>query len=203
MGWSSSLVGGRVDNDILKNIQTSKTVYAVWEEIKEAPVQLMITLNPNGGRFNGTIGNKIIRVNKGSNMDNIEAPKKEGYKFMGWSSSLVGGRVDNDILKNIQTSKTVYAVWKEIKNPQKEVFKNVIFNANGGYYESENEDDDVIRMKFIKVKYGEDAVNPPIPKRDGHKFLGWSDSNVGSVNENVLENIRENKTVYAIWKKLN
>ncbi len=202
MGWSSSMVGNKVDNDILKNIQTSKTVYAVWEEIKEAPVQLMITLNPNGGRFNGTIGNKIIRVNKGSNMDNIEAPKKEGYKFMGWSSSMVGNKVDNDILKNIQTSKTVYAVWKEIKNPQKEVFKNVIFNANGGYYESENEDDDVRRMKFIKVKYGEDAVNPPIPKRDGHKFLGWSDSNVGSVNENVLKNIRENKTVYAIWKKL-
>ena len=111
---------------------------------------------------------------------------------MGWSSSIAGITADKDILKNIQTSKTIFAVWEEIKNPQKEVFKNVVFNANGGYYE--NDDDDVIRMKLIRVKYGEDAVNPSIPKRDGHKFLGWSDRSDGSVNDNVLKNIRDHKT---------
>lgn len=129
-------------------------------------------------------------MEKGTSLNPQYTPKKDGYIFLGWASNPGAIEAEDGVLNNIEENKTVYAVWKAN-------MINITFKANGGKF-SNNESE-----KTIEVIEYEDAVAPEIPSRDGYKFLGWSEFNyVNDPDEDALKYIFEEKTVYAIWKKI-
>ena len=76
----------------------------------------------------------------------------------------------------------------------------VTFDANGGKFASIEEGQD---QKIVKeVEYGKDLTDmAEDPTKDRETFKGWSDSPTGTspVSDDFFKNIKEAKTLYAIW----
>ncbi|MDU5527417.1 MAG: Rib/alpha-like domain-containing protein, partial [Finegoldia magna] len=83
------------------------------KETEENPVhkeQFTVVFDANGGKFD-TENNKST-VNAGENATFSETPTLAGKVFLGWANSPDATEAQADILQNITTNKTVYAVWK-------------------------------------------------------------------------------------------
>lgn len=59
---------------------SGKTIYAYWKRNGYT-----VTVNPNGGSWNGTTSNSTINVIYGTNR-NLAVPTRAGYDFVGWAS---------------------------------------------------------------------------------------------------------------------
>ena len=110
-----------------------------------------------------------------------EAPEKEGYDFLGWSES-ENGEVVNPEEIEVTEAKTYYAVFK------KQSFE-VKFMVDGGEYKVET------------VSYGDNVTSPEAPEKEGHNFLGWSESENGEVVNPEETEVTEAKTYYAVFQK--
>ena len=79
------------------------------------------------------------------------------------------------------------------ENPvHKEQF-TVVFDANGGKFDTEN--------NTLTVNAGENATFSETPTLAGKIFVGWASSiDATEAQEDILQNITANKTVYAVWK---
>ena len=80
---------------------------------------------------------------------------------------------------------------KETKNKLK-----VVLDANGGKFENGE------LNKTFELKMGQDLNQAEKPVKVGFKFMGWSLVADGAVDGNILKNIQENKTVFAVWAKI-
>lgn len=73
------------------------------------------------------------------------------------------------------------------------------YNANGGELGKVPEDSEK------KAKGSDFTVDSNIPTRDGYVFMGWGDSNDATSGKynggDVIKNLTEDKTIYAIWEK--
>ena len=85
-------------------IEKHIVVYAIYTEDK------VVTFDANGGKFTDGEGEM---TKQSSDLAKVEKPKRDGYKFLGWAATKDATTVDDDILKNVTDSKTVYAVWKK------------------------------------------------------------------------------------------
>ena len=84
-----------------------------FEEKQEIPghnEQFTIVFDANGGKFDTE--NNTLTVNSGDNAIFSEIPSFYGKIFVGWASSPDATEAQTDILQNISSNKTVYAVWK-------------------------------------------------------------------------------------------
>ena len=79
------------------------------------------------------------------------------------------------------------------ENPvHKEQF-TVVFDANGGKFDTEN--------NTSTVNAGENVTFSETPTLAGKIFVGWANSpDATEAQEDILQNITANKTVYAVWK---
>ena len=82
----------------------------------------------------------------------------------------------------------VYAVYSEEKL--------VTFDANGGKFA------DGTTEKSVKTNEDKTVTAPDkAPTQNGKEFLGWASSKTATAAEDgILNNVTENKTVYAVWK---
>ena len=84
-----------------------------FEEKQEIPrhnEQFTVVFDANGGKFDTE--NNTLTVNSGDNAIFSEIPYFYGKIFVGWASSPDATEAQTDILQNISSNKTVYAVWK-------------------------------------------------------------------------------------------
>ena len=145
---------------------------AKWEQYHN----VTISYNANGGTdapssqtFTGTA--PVI---------SIQLPIREGYDFMGWSTSPNAVQEEFHPGDNYSgDSTTLYAVW-QIK------WFTLSFNSDGaGYYDS------VIRA------YGETAGTLPEPSKTGVVFTGWFTSDGTKITSTTV--IRSNLSLTAHW----
>ena len=133
-----------------------------------------ITFDSNGGT---EIAN--IEVEDGEIVKLPEPPKKEGYKFVGWTNKK--GQV---VTKGTQVKKdlTLKAEW--IKNDVKQL--TVQFDTDGG-----NEIDNIL------IEDGKVILLPIPPFKEGYTFIGWIDQNGYFIDEGMTVN--SNIILKAIW----
>lgn len=135
-----------------------------------------ITFDTNGGTEITSIevkNDEIVKL--------PEPPKKEGYKFVGWTNEegkviTKGTKVTDDI--------TLKAEW--ISSDAKTITAK--FNTDGG-----NEIDDII------IEKGKIILLPVEPIRDGYIFVCWLNEKGNFIDEDII--LTNNITLKAMWIK--
>lgn len=180
LGWSTS-VQGEVEylagEEYYANADV--TFYAVWKNISEYSV----VYNMNGG--GGTIPqqtklhDEVIKIS-------TEIPTREGYSFLGWSTTIAGDvEYESGGIYENNVSIVLFAVWS--KNEY-----IVCYDANGG----------VDAPSFQIKTYGDDLILSSVkPTREYHMFKGWSATIGGSVEyiDGDIYSIDSDIMLYAVW----
>ena len=124
-----------------------------------------------------------------------ETPEKNTEKTPENSADISDGKIDtkkveSDNKKELMSTENV----KEMEeNPVHNEQFMVVFDANGGKFESEN--------NTLTVNAGENATFSETPSLAGKIFVGWASSpDKTEAQKDILQNITANKTVYAVWK---
>ena len=125
--------------------------------------------------------------NSADGMLNLPVPEAEGYKFIGWYTSSIGGELIDYIPKGSKKDYILFAHWELIT--YEITYKNVPDNTNVTTYNIE------------------DKVKLENPKWSGLEFLYWSDENgniyVPDQNITILPNYTYGDFVLtANWKVL-
>lgn len=109
---------------------------------------------------NGEILSTLEYIEKGSSITPPEAPTKEGYTFVGWSSSC----------ENITENKTI--------SPLYEINKyTVIFKGMN----------DVAISTFNDVEHGSSVTAPSAPRVEGYAFICW-DKEFNNITSDLIVN---------------
>ena len=152
---------------------TQLKVYAQWTEKDK----VSLTLNPNGGNYNGTTGvytvNNILNGGSASipAAATISNPWREGYNFRGWTESSAGtGTVytAGHTFTNMTASKTLYAKWEAA---------NVVFTFDKNATASEITSHKTPDPYQMTVKYGSSIAVPQgttVYERTAYNFAKWT-----------------------------
>ena len=187
MGWSTSKTATTAAFKSGSTITlTGNTVlYAVWKSAGTGTCTL--SFDRNGGS-----GNAPAKITAAVGSA-VTVPKssitREGYYFMGWSTTR-GGAVAYKSGDEIMLTKdtVLYAVWK-VKTV------TLSFDRNGG---SGNAPVKVTTTYGSIVTIEKCSVT-----REGYWFMGWSTVRNGEVKYKTGSKItlKENTVLYAVWKK--
>lgn len=193
---------------VLVKYQNNKYNYEYNEDKCDKIVTL--TFNPNGGQLNQTTKNVI----KGEPYGEMPTPTREGYTFMGWSTSSTD---TNIIYDNNEYSGTLAA---DSESPSKNIKD---YTISGPFQENDIYQIDVdlkgegqvttyfhgntnyLRVKSVRATYGEErqadgdgkiAIN--LSNEYKHITLGYILGNTGdgSVDKKLLFRIYRGNTVY-------
>ncbi|MBQ2988232.1 MAG: InlB B-repeat-containing protein [Clostridia bacterium] len=186
VGWATSPDGEAVYENrasFAMDTQASHTLWAVWEANTNT-----LKFNANGGI--GSMNAISLQTGQSFNLP-ANAFAREGYVFIGWSTTAGGQAVYTDLEKyTMGTSAvtTLYAVWETNTN-------KVVFHSNNG----------IGAMAPIRLETGETAELPKCTfTKTGYTFLGWSDTPDGRVlyadgSRYVMGNA-SSYTLYAVWE---
>jgi len=154
-----------------------------------------IIYNANGG--SGTMANSTHIINEAKNL-NANSFTRNGYNFIGWSTSATGSveYLNEQRVTNLSTTAgatvTLYAKWGQSYT--------VIYNANGGSGIMENSIHLIDETK---------KLNTNTFTRTGYNFIGWAFSATGLVeysNEQSVSNLSTTSgatvTLYSIWNPI-
>ena len=138
---------------------------------------------------------KVEKVENSTKETTKETPEKKTEKTPENSADISDGKIDtkkveSDNKKELMSTENV----KEMEeNPVHNEQFTVVFDANGGKFESEN--------NTLTVNAGENATFSETPTLTGKIFVGWASSpDKTEAQKDILQNITANKTVYAVWK---
>ena len=124
-----------------------------------------------------------------------ETPEKNTEKTPENSEDISDEKIDTKKVESVNKKELMATenVKEMEENPvHKEQF-TVVFDANGGKFDTEN--------NTLTVKAGENATFSETPTLAGKVFVGWANSiDATEAQEDILQNITANKTVYAVWK---
>lgn len=124
-----------------------------------------------------------------------ETPEKNTEKTPENSEDISDEKIDTKKVESVNKKELMATenVKEMEENPvHKEQF-TVVFDANGGKFESEN--------NTLTVNAGENATFSETPTLAGKIFVGWASSpDKTEAQKDILQNITANKTVYAVWK---
>ena len=172
--------------DFNNQVVDSFALYAGW-----ARIEYTIVFDSNGGEFYGNTSETILSGDKV--MVPALEPSKIYCSFTGWYTESECINL-YDFNTPVTSSFTLYAGWIVSNYP-------VIFNANGGYFE--NEDNYRITEKEISVLTGEKVSELKQPSTDGvYDFTGWYTEpecvNLYNFNTPVTSSF----TLYAGWTEV-
>ena len=186
--------------------------------------------DPNGGELANEANPKAIKViekarikendeDKGAEFTILQAPKRDGYKFLGWKGIryIPGGNIDEilkfvieKVKKEILSFERMYkpgekvtlksnflfvAIWEEDKTtPTPQEHTKYILTLDENYRGGEITDHEVEEGELI-------APYLYIPRRRGYIFKGWSYDRKHLDEVKPEERIYSDTILYAIWKK--
>jgi len=154
---------------VLRNAKTTRDVARdTVEQIKNQLVYYEVVYNGNGSTSGSMENTRIYLGEEGQLAKNLY--ERDGYKFLGWSTSANGEVVykDEQVLKptsspNIKID--LFAIWKRNR------FWLQI-DPNGGNWNGSTS-----ISKYEKYENTIDAIVPPV--REGYDFLGWEHTGEG------------------------
>ena len=183
-GWSGTGLTG--DENTTVTVPTGSTGNRTYTANYTAKTYTM-TINPNGGTYNGSTGNTTKTMTYGTtNNNDIGIPTKEGYTFNGWTSNY--GTVYSATGKNVYTpaywdaaypngtwrfdeNLTITASWTANQY-------TVTANAEGGSIPSTTGWTGTGNTSTKPVTYGSAYGTLPTPTRTGYTFKGWNGKNL-------------------------
>ena len=163
-GWTST-VPEALNEGILTMPSSDVTLEANYEINSYT-----LTVNPNGGMYNGSVETKTYTLNYGEEKI-VETPTKEGYTFTGWTST-VPEALNEGILTMPSSDVTLEANY-EINS------YTLIVNPNGGMYNGS------VETKTYTLNYGEEKI-VETPTKEGYTFTGWTSTVPEALNEGIL-----------------
>ncbi len=135
----------------------------------------------------GTLGTNSPETYIQGEETELVNPTKEGYTFLGWSTTQGSTTYITSIAPSIKADVKLYANWEKIP-----VYSNIVYVLNDGV---------LADNAPSKYEEGKD-LTLPVPTKDGFKFLGWTKEEVSS---EYVTSIPADTTgdfkVYAQWKK--
>lgn len=170
-------------------IYSNTILYAIWGESTQ---YCTITFNANGGTGAPASQQKVIGE---STYIPYAKPTRNGYTFLGWSTSKYTSTADYQPGQAYTPygDMTFYAVWEQ------NVVKTwtITYNANGGENAPSPQTANV--GQSITITYSK-------PTRTGYTFLGWSTWSGATEPESIFTpgysyKSDFNLTLYAVWEK--
>lgn len=170
VGWY--LDDEKFDFDL--KVEEDITLTAHWEEEKS----IVYTLS-----FDSLGGSVIedIKIEKGSVLEDVPVPIKEGYLFLYWTYH----NAEFSFTTPIDKSMTFVAKYKHLE--EEKVNATITFDSNGGSL-----------VEDVVVKIGDIAKMPKEPTKDGYRFAGWY---LDDEEFLFLEPVYEDITLQALWEK--
>lgn len=140
-----------------------------------------ITYNLDGG----TLPTDAVKEFTDGSKVELPIPSKEGYVFVSWQD-----KDGNDVtsLKGVTSNITLNAKWKEFVEG---VTYTIEYVLNDGVFTDE-----------VKYTYTSgETYEFPIPRKAGHKFIGWKEYETSEPVTGITESTTGNYKVYASWQK--
>ncbi|MBQ3016970.1 MAG: InlB B-repeat-containing protein [Clostridia bacterium] len=157
LGWSYKYDGSVNFTDEASykmSHEESVTLYAVWQANSN---EIIFSANIDG--VVGTMQNQIIKTDATAKLNKCRF-KKDGYTFLGWSTT-ADGEVEladgEEYLMTSAPSRTLYAIWSKDSYTIRYVLSGGI-NSNDAVYAYDVESD---------------TITLGIPARAGYTFVGW------------------------------
>ena len=184
LGWSedsSSSVPTFFSDSIVND---NMDVFAIWRSKGEFNDPVTVYFDTNGGK-----GSFVpVTVESGTSLGEKfpeEKPKKDGYRFKGWSRSIAA--TEGDFTKDsiVGGNWIVYAVYEKVENvtpgdqPKPEGYVTVIFDFDG---KGTSED----MLKFhVDPNKNVNLEAPEVTPNPGLKFTGWNKRTQGKFTEDT------------------
>lgn len=190
LGWStsSSATSGTYQGGDTITLSAGKTLYAIWKKT------ITLSYDANGGNGapsvqTGTVYNSTTNYSFSISND---IPSKEGYSFLGWSTSSNASQASHSGggTISLSTDTVLYAVWKE-----EQPIYLVTYHANGGSGAPASQE----KTAGINL-----TISNETPTRSGYTFEGWgtaASSVTVSYDPGSTYSLDGDITLYAIWKK--
>ncbi|MDE6661287.1 MAG: InlB B-repeat-containing protein [Anaeroplasmataceae bacterium] len=157
------------------SISEDVTLYAKWDKI---PVYT-ITFDSQGGTSVASIS-----LLKGSKLDELQEPTKEGYVFKGWYADkeyTTLWNIDDIIERDI----TLYAKWDKIP------VYTVTFDSQGG-----------TSIASVSLTKGSKLDKLQEPTKEGYVFKGWYVDKEYTTLWNIDDIVERDITLYAKWDNI-
>ena len=176
--------GTEVEITEIANMKWGKTTYngkSGWVSLDYCTKGYTVSYDGNGG-------SSVTTQIKIPDMDLVltkAKPVREGYAFIGWSTSKNGDVVyqPGDTYKENE-SVILYALWKPKTY-------TLILDPNGGE----------ISQGTLTKEHGKDLKLDILPVKEGFKFIGWSLSKDGKAEYTDKYTDNKDITLYAVWEK--
>ena len=164
-------------------ILTNKTLTA-----RCLPNSYVLTVDPNGGKWNNTISASTVPRNYGTEYE-VANPTRKGYTFTGWTKSGAGSW-------NSETNKytfgpgagTLTANWTPIKY-------NIKYELDGGVLSITNSTEYTVETETFTLNN---------PTKEGYIFKGWSTSLTSTSSYNATMTVEKGSTgdkeFRAVWQ---
>ena len=179
VGWFTDEACTIAFEKIAKGTTADVTVYAKWEKVSKT-----IKYNLDGG-VNPADAPESYYVGEGCK---LPVPTKEGYNFLGWTTSKTSTTYITEIADTSKTNVVLYAQWEKIK-----VYSEIEYVLDGGEL--------IATSDVTKYVEGEEFVLP-VPTQEGFKFLGWSLKEGSTEFIKAIPATSTGKvTVYANWEE--
>ncbi len=149
----------------------------------------ILTFDANGGTLENGYSNYSIEVKKNTTVDVLNAPTKEGYKFIGWYSEDTNSTIT--IAVTVNKNMTLKAVWEE---EIKEVYYNVVYDLDGGQFSDGSTSKEEELLENTKVKL------PTNITKEGFVFKGFIDISTDQMVEDGFS-LNKNMTLKAVWEE--
>lgn len=180
LGWSTSASATSATYSSGGSITLSAnvTLYAVWSINTYS-----LTINPNGGTWNGVSSNIVIKLNYQQTYT-IKDPVWTGHTFSGWTLS-GSGSLSGSVYTFGAGAGVITAKWDTNSY-------DVVFNAgaNGGTVSG-------VEVTTRTVEYGATFAELPTATKKNYKFLGWYTAPSGGEQITSPYTVTGNITLYA------
>ena len=174
-GWYTDM-NCTVAYDFSKPVNSSFTLYAKWIEVVVNKYTVEFITDSSD-----VIPPQIVQ--EGKKAVRPADPTKTGYTFGGWYTS-TAYEIEYNFNTPITEDIAIYAKWIP------EVY-NVVFETNGGS-----------SVESQEVEYGEKAVKPEDPSKDGYNFMGWYTDATFKNYYDFNTPVTSNLTLYAKWEEI-
>ncbi|MBE5732618.1 MAG: hypothetical protein E7353_06215 [Clostridiales bacterium] len=183
LGWSTT-PDGEIEYDdgasYIMGTQSSYTLYAVW-----ADASLNVVHFDGNGATSGKTQSMYMKEGDSKNLSK-NGFVKDGYKFVGWSTSTDGEVIYEDCAPYTMGSNpttTLYAKWEEVKY-------YVSYVIVGGQNSSEN---------ITEFTFSDLPIALKSAKMEDVEFDGWYTESSGNGTKVTEINECKNYTLYANW----